>query len=52
LPSTRTTRRLSFDEYTSKVVAFLEPDRAEIYAERSAWDAMQEDVVERLEGLR
>jgi hypothetical protein len=43
---------LSFDEYTSQVVAFLEPNHAEVYADRSAWDAMQEDVVGRLEALR
>jgi hypothetical protein len=43
---------LSFDEYSSKVVAFLEPSHAEVYADRSAWDAMQEDVVLRLEALR
>ena len=43
---------ISFDEYASKVVAFLEPSHAEVYAERSAWNAMQEDVVARLEALR
>jgi predicted nucleotidyltransferase component of viral defense system len=43
---------ISFDDYTSKVVAFLEPRHAEIYADRSAWEAMQEDVVARLEALR
>lgn len=43
---------ISFDEYTSKVVAYLEPSHAEIYADRSAWDAMQDDVVGRLEALR
>ena len=43
---------LSFDDYTSKVVAFLEPDHAEIYAGRGAWDAMQQDVVERLGAWR
>lgn len=43
---------LSFDDYASKVVAFLEPSQAEVYAERSAWEAMQEDVVARLETLR
>ncbi|HWP08017.1 MAG TPA: nucleotidyl transferase AbiEii/AbiGii toxin family protein [Polyangiaceae bacterium] len=43
---------LSFDEYASTVVAFLDPSHAQIYAERSAWDAMQEDVVSRLEALR
>jgi hypothetical protein len=43
---------LSFDEYASNVVAFLEPGHAEVYADRSAWDAMQEDVALRLEALR
>jgi predicted nucleotidyltransferase component of viral defense system len=43
---------LSFDEYTSQVVAFLDPSHTEIYADRSAWDAMQEDVTLRLEALR
>jgi predicted nucleotidyltransferase component of viral defense system len=43
---------ISFDEYASKVVTFLEPRHAELYAERSAWNAMQEDVVGRLEALR
>ncbi|HKY39283.1 MAG TPA: nucleotidyl transferase AbiEii/AbiGii toxin family protein [Polyangiaceae bacterium] len=43
---------VSFDEYASKVVAFLEPGHAEVYADRAAWDAMQEDVVARLEALR
>jgi hypothetical protein len=43
---------ISFDEYASKVVAYLEPSHAELYAGRSAWDAMQDDVVTRLEALR
>lgn len=43
---------ISFDEHTSKVVAYLEPSHAELYADRSAWDALQEDVVARLEALR
>ncbi len=43
---------ISFDEYASRVVAFLEPTHAEVYAERSAWHAMQEDVIARLEALR
>lgn len=43
---------LSFDDYAAKVVAFLEPSHAELYADRGAWEAMQEDVVARLEGLR
>jgi predicted nucleotidyltransferase component of viral defense system len=43
---------VSFDEYSSKVVAFLEPGHAEVYADRAAWEAMQEDVVARLEAFR
>lgn len=43
---------LSFDEYASQVVAFLEPGHAEVYAGSDAWNAMQEDVVARLEALR
>ena len=43
---------VSFDEYSSKVVAFLEPAHAELYAGRTAWEAMQQDVVDRLEALR
>ncbi len=43
---------ISFDEYVSHVVAYLEPSHAEVYAGSEAWDAMQEDVVARLEALR
>lgn len=43
---------ISFDEYASKVVAYLEPSHAELYAGREAWDALQEDVVARLAALR
>jgi hypothetical protein len=43
---------LSFDEYASHVVAYLEPSHADVYADRSAWEAMQEDVVARLEAFR
>jgi hypothetical protein len=43
---------LSFDEYASKVVAYLEPSHAEVYSDRSTWEAMQEDVAARLEVLR
>jgi predicted nucleotidyltransferase component of viral defense system len=42
----------SFDEYASKVVAFLDPSHAAIYADRSAWEAMQVDVAARLDALR
>jgi hypothetical protein len=43
---------VSFDEYRSKVVAFLESDQADPYDDRAAWDAMQEGVVSGLEALR
>lgn len=43
---------LSFDDYASKVVAYLELSHAEFYAGRDAWEAMQEDVIVRLEALR
>ena len=43
---------ISFDDYTSKVVSYLEPTQAELYEDRSAWDAMQDAVVSRLEALR
>lgn len=43
---------LSFDAYASTVVAFLEPGHAEVYSARSAWAAMQEDVLARIEALR
>lgn len=32
---------LSFDEYSSQVVAYLEPSHAEVYAGRETWEAMQ-----------
>lgn len=51
-PAIENAMGLSFDEYASKVVGYLEPSQAEIYGERSAWEAMQEDVVARLEALR
>lgn len=43
---------ISFDAYTAKVVAFLDPAHADVYAGRAAWDALQGDVVARLEALR
>jgi hypothetical protein len=43
---------LSFDAYVSKVVAYLDPEQAAPYEGRAAWDALQEQVVTRLEALR
>jgi len=42
---------ISFDEYRSKVVAYLEPEQAELYEAREHWALMLETVVERLESL-
>ena len=43
---------ISFDEYRAKVIAYLDPDQAALYASRDAWSAMQDAVVAHLEGLR
>jgi cytochrome c1 len=43
---------ISFDDYTAKVVAYLDPAQAELYEDRSAWGTMQEAVVSRLEAWR
>ena len=42
---------ISFDEYRSKVVAYLDPDQSELYADQSTWDEIQHAVVDRLEAL-
>jgi hypothetical protein len=43
---------IGFDAYRSKVVAYLDPDQAELYGDESVWDTMQRSVVEQLEALR
>jgi hypothetical protein len=43
---------ISFDEYAAQVVAFLDPDQQMLFEERSAWDAMQGEVIQRLEALQ
>lgn len=40
---------ISFDEYASRVVAYLDPDQREIFGSRDAWNAMQDAVVSQLE---
>lgn len=42
-------RGLSYDEYASHVLAYLDPAQLELFRERHAWNAMQEGVVKRLE---
>ena len=43
---------MSFAEYRSQVVAYLDPEQAVLYSDRSAWDTMQEAVIARIEALR
>lgn len=43
---------VSFADYVAKVVAYLEPTQAEVFASRETWNAMQDEVVARLEGWR
>jgi len=42
---------ISFDEYRSQVIAYLDPEQAAPFASREAWELMQSTVVERLEAL-
>lgn len=42
---------ISFDDYASQVVAYLESEHEDLFASRASWDLMQTTVVERLEGL-
>lgn len=42
---------ISYDEYTSKVVAYLDPAQAGTVESREAWEEMQERVVSELESL-
>jgi predicted nucleotidyltransferase component of viral defense system len=43
---------LTYDQYVSLVVAYLDPEQAEIYASRDAWESMQLDVIARLEAFK
>jgi hypothetical protein len=43
---------ISYDEYRSKVVAYLELEQVELYEDASAWDAMQSAVVAQLQALQ
>lgn len=43
---------ISYDEFRSQVVSYLESDHVAPYASREAWDAMQQNVVGQLESLR
>lgn len=43
---------LSYDDYKALVVVYLEPEHAELYSSRETWDAMQLEVIGRIEALR
>jgi predicted nucleotidyltransferase component of viral defense system len=43
---------LSYDDYRSQVVAYLDPEQAAPYQGRAVWDALQEAVITRLETLQ
>ena len=43
---------ISFDDYSSQVVAYLDPEQAAPFESRDAWEQMQEAVVARLETAR
>lgn len=42
---------LGWDEFQGQVVAYLEPEQAPVFASKEAWNAMQDEVVARLERL-
>jgi predicted nucleotidyltransferase component of viral defense system len=43
---------LTYDEYVALVVAFLDPEHADLYSSKESWETMQLDVISRLESLR
>lgn len=43
---------LTYDQYVSLVVAYLDPQQAELYSSRDTWEELQLGVIERLEALR
>lgn len=42
---------IGWDEFRGQVVAWLEPDQQALWADRSTFEQLQADVVERLEAL-
>jgi predicted nucleotidyltransferase component of viral defense system len=43
---------LTYAQYVALVIAYLDPEQAEIYASREAWESMQLDVITRLEAYK
>ena len=42
---------VSYDEFAGQVLAYLEPEYQAHYKPRKAWEALQDDVVQRLRAL-
>ncbi len=51
-PAIENASKLTYDQYVALVVAYLEPEHAELYGSRDAWELMQLDVIERLGALK
>lgn len=51
-PAVANAADFTYDQYVALVVAYLDPQQAEIYSSREAWDDMQLGVIDRLESLR
>lgn len=43
---------LTYDQYVALVIAYLDPEQADVYASRDAWESMQLDVIARLEAYQ
>ena len=51
-PAVANATDLTYDQYVALVIAYLDPEQAEIYASRDAWESMQLDVIARLEAFK
>ena len=40
---------ISYADFKSQVVSYLQPDHVDTYGSREAWDALQMQVIDRLE---
>jgi predicted nucleotidyltransferase component of viral defense system len=51
-PAVANVEKLTYDQYAALVLAYLEPEHLEIYQSSHTWEAMQLDVIGRLDALR
>lgn len=51
-PAIENAMGISYDEYIAKVVAYLDPAQSDLYSARQTFEATQQGVVARLEGLQ